>query len=271
MRLLSVLLLLFNPCHGTLCPDNIVLVGRDVLCPNEVGLYHCQVIGGTHVNLNVAGENFGFDGDQLIGSLNPGTNGVLVLLRRDTEGIEGNRTVLFEFTPGPSVRGLTPITCSVGLDECVINVMVVDTENFSSPMDFNDNRMNEESQTIFHSWSHKNMELVDRFHIILDTVYMPRQVIQINTTNITISRIPGLSYSGNLSAVSICGRESEPLRFNVNIPRLSIPATSMPTSKATSLAPVSSTCGSNSLHLEVSKTLMLLLLLLGASVNSPYN
>ena len=57
------------------------------------------------------------------------------------------------------------------------------------------------------------MDLVDRFNIVFDTEDTPSQVIQFNATSITIPLIPGLSYSGNISAVSICGRESEPLQF----------------------------------------------------------
>ena len=63
---------------------------------------------------------------------------------------------------------------------------------------------------ITHTWSHPNPELVQHYKIVLEG---EDPAIQINSTSVVIARVPGLSYSGSLSAVSICQRESEARSF----------------------------------------------------------
>lgn len=61
------------------------------------------------------------------------------------------------------------------------------------------------------SWNHTFEELISHYKIRLESDVVKDQVIQVevNTTQITFPR----TYSGTLSAVSVCQQESDAVRF----------------------------------------------------------
>lgn len=77
----------------------------------------------------------------------------------------------------------------------------------------NDTSADLENDNIVHTWDHPNASMVSFYNIVLDGDDQPGQVVQVNSTRVDIPRLPGLSYSGSLSAVSICGAESERITF----------------------------------------------------------
>ena len=84
---------------------------------------------------------------------------------------------------------------------------IIGTTEIAMPSEIS---INISDDNITHTWSHPNPEIVQHYRIVLDD---DGPEVWIDSTSVVIARVPGLPYSGSLSAVSICQRESEARRF----------------------------------------------------------
>ena len=73
-----------------------------------------------------------------------------------------------------------------------------------------------DENVITHRWNHPTMDAVSHYIVEVDAKGLQGQEIRVDIPELLIPQIPDLeyTYSGNITAVGICGGRSNPIRFS---------------------------------------------------------